>query len=364
MANRVNDKKYSSGQIACDLNGLKALVLGGAVFGGGGGGTYQDGLDTIDMAIRMGDPKIITLNELKHSGYIATVSAVGAPAATDRYLKPIDFVNALDKLIQNTSIPIVGIISSEMGARASVNGVIQSAVLGLPVVDAPANGRAHPIGVMGGLGLHKNEGYLSLQAAYGGDPKKGRRIELLIRGELEKCGSMVREASIRAGGVVAVARNPVTVEYLKQNAAVGALAYAQALGKKYLTALETGENVAEILAKELGGEVFAEGRITELNMKTKNGLDVGFIKLNSGHSFTIWNEYITAELDGNRLYSFPDLITSIDAQSNLPINTCQLEECMAIKIIGVPKEKLILGETMKDKKLLNNIEKQLGVKLN
>ncbi len=231
--------------IECSTSGLKALVCGGAILGGGGGGTYQDGLDTVETAMRMGDPQFISLEELQTDEIVATVSAVGAPAAKDRYLKPVDFVNALEKLIQNTKEPISGIISSEMGGRASVNGVIQSAVLGVPVVDAPANGRAHPLGVMGGLGLHRHQDYLSVQAACGGDPKKRCRLEMLVWGELESCGHLVREASIRAGGVVAVARNPVSVDYLRQHAAVGALAWAQALGKKYISAIESGDDVAK-----------------------------------------------------------------------------------------------------------------------
>ena len=254
-------------------------------------------------------------------------------------------------------------MSSEMGARASVNGVIQSAVLGVPVVDAPANGRAHPLGVMGGLGLHKQQDYISVQSASGGDPKTGRKIELLVSGDLERCGALVREASIQAGGVVAVARNPVSVSYLDKHAAVGALARAQALGKKYIGALNNGEDAAKLIAAELDGEVIARGQVTELIMKTHGGLDIGSVRLDTGHSFIIWNEYVTAEKDGKRLYSFPDLIASIDANNYLPINTCQLVKGMEICMIGVPSNCLTLSSTMKDKQLLNQIEKKMGIKL-
>jgi DUF917 family protein len=291
------------------------------------------------------------------------VSAVGAPAAKNRYLKPIHFVTALERLIDNTSQPLSGIISSEMGGRASVNGIVQSAVLNLPVVDAPANGRAHPLGVMGGLGLHKRESYLSVQAACGGESKQGRSIELVVFGEVERCGALVREASVQAGGVVAVARNPVAVSWLESHAAGGALARAQALGKKYMSALEGCRDAAKLLAEELGGEVIARGSVSKLEMQTKAGLDIGFMVLDTGHKFTIWNEYITAELGSNYLYSFPDLITSIDALSNMPVNTCQLQQGMELCLIGVHHSNLILGATMSDRHLLEKIEDALNIKL-
>lgn len=357
------DTGVKKGAISSDAMSLQALVYGGAILGGGGGGTCQDGLDTIEIATRMGTPRIVSLEEINASAMVATVSAVGAPAAKQRHLKPIDFVKALEKLMNNFDRPISGVISSEMGARASVNGMIQSAVLGLPVVDAPANGRAHPLGVMGSLGLHVCKEYVSMQTACGGDSEKGRRVELLVHGDLEKCSALVREASVQAGGVVAVARNPVSAEYLKKHAAIGALACAQALGKKYLSALECGKDAAQLIAEELEGEVIGCGRVSELTMRTDCGLDVGHILLDTGHELTIWNEYITVDWSGKRIYSFPDLIVSIDARSNLPVNTCQLEKGMEICVIGVSRRKLILGSTMKDQYLLSKIQNRLGVNL-
>jgi len=46
-------------------------------------------------------------------------------------------------------LSISGLISSEVGALGVVNGWVQSAALQIPVIDAPANGRAHPLGLMG-----------------------------------------------------------------------------------------------------------------------------------------------------------------------------------------------------------------------
>ncbi|MBU0513680.1 MAG: DUF917 family protein [Proteobacteria bacterium] len=349
--------------VRCDRDSLRALVYGGAIMGGGGGGLYREGLEAVDLALGLGKPAIVSLDELDPSSMVATVSAVGAPAAKQRHLDPLDFVRALELLIENTPDGLDGIISSEMGGRASANGLIQSAVLGLPLVDAPADGRAHPLGMMGGLGLHHRDGYVSVQAACGGDPDQGRRVEMLVRGDLRKCGALVRQASIQAGGVVAVARNPVSVSWLQSHGAVGALARTQAIGRKYLDALEKGRDVAESLAKALGGEVIARASVNRLEIQTAGGLDIGNMRLSTGHHLAIWNEYMTLELSGERFYSFPDLITSIDGTKGLPVNTCQLQQGMEITLIGASCHNLILGAGTQDDVLLTEVEEALGVRL-
>ena len=63
------------------------------------------------------------------------------------------------------------------GGEATVNGWLQAAVLGLPLVDLPCNGRAHPTGVMGSMNLHKITDYKTVQACVGGNPETGSHVE-------------------------------------------------------------------------------------------------------------------------------------------------------------------------------------------
>jgi hypothetical protein len=115
---------------------------------------------------------------------VITVAAVGAPAAENRYLKPMDYVNAVKIVMEALRISKCGLITNEMGGMASVNGLLQGAVLGLPVVDAPCNGRAHPTSLMGAMGLHKLPDYVAIQSAFGGHLTRGTRVELLVRGDI------------------------------------------------------------------------------------------------------------------------------------------------------------------------------------
>ncbi len=354
--------KAKEHETICDFDSLEAIVYGGSILGGGGGGFLAEGLETVKLALGIGKPRIISLSQVAPNESLVMVATVGAPAGRNRFVKAEDFIGAVRKLIEASPCRVSGIITNEMGGRASANGLIQSAVLGLPIIDAPANGRAHPFGLMGSLGLHKDQNYFSIQAAFGGNPDRKEHLELLVSGEIGRCDSLIREASIHAGGLVAVARNPVRASWLARHAAVGAIKFALNLGITYLESLKRkGGAPAEEIASCLGGEVLAKGKVTSFELSTRSGFDVGLMILDTGHELTFCNEYITVEKSKKRLYTFPDLITTIDASSNLTINTAEISVGMNLVVVCSKRENLILGEGMRDPKLFEILEGVIGL---
>lgn len=344
----------------CDWELVEALAVGGSVLGGGGGGSLEEGLKLGKLALEVGDPEVVPLDELDPDVTVVTVAAVGAPAAKDRYVKPMDYVNAVRIIAEVLERPIFALITNEMGGMASLNGLIQSAVLGLPVVDAPGNGRAHPLSTMGAMGLDKLPDYVAVQSACGGDPACGKYVELLVRGDLRRCSALVREASIQAGGIVAVARNPVSASYLMKHAAVGAMEQAISLGKAVLQAESQGRSVEEKVAQHLGGEVVVQGRVTHLELTTQGGFDLGVVRVEREYELVFWNEYMLLEAAGERLYTFPDLITTFDTDRHRPVTSAEIEQGMKVAIVAARKERLILGQGMRDAELFRQVEENIG----
>lgn len=74
----------------------EAAVLGGAVLGGGGGGSMTDGLEMARLAVRMGDIRFVPLDAIADQETLLTVSAVGAPAARERYVRPAHYLRAVE----------------------------------------------------------------------------------------------------------------------------------------------------------------------------------------------------------------------------------------------------------------------------
>ena len=335
---------------------LDAALAGGTILGGGGGGDPVKGRKYAELAVEYTDLRLIMADDLESDDVLLTASLVGAPNASDQFMLPKDLPRTVEILQNNCDFHISGIITNEQGGEATVNGWLQAAVLGLPVVDAPCNGRAHPTGVMGSMNLHKLPDYKTVQACVGGNPDTGNHIECFFEGTIDSTSKMVRLASIEAGGLVAVARNPVSVSYAKENGAPGGVQFAIETGKAFLKGLETSvEEGVKQVCRYLNGRILSRGPVENFSIETTGGFDVGYGTVD-GCELTFWNEYATAEKDGERLATFPDLIMTINAKTGEPITTAMMEEGLDVYVIATDKKNLKLSPTMYAPELLKATE--------
>ncbi|MEM0050504.1 MAG: DUF917 family protein [Desulfurococcus sp.] len=346
----------------------ESIVLGGSFLGGGGGGDIKTGLSIARLALEFGDLYIVSLDELKATDMVVTASLVGAPAAKDKYVKPAHMIRSAELFVKNSDVEIAGFISSENGGTSSTNGWIPASALGIPVVDAPADGRAHPTGVMGSMGLHKLRNYVSIQVAVGGDKEKGMYVEIVARGSLDRVDKLVREAAVQAGGMVAVTRNPVTPGYLEANAAPGALKKAMEIGSilmRYTGDVE--EACMKIIEYLRGGSIVDKGVVEDVVLETRGGYDIGKVVvkgLKGLYEITFWNEYMTLEDDkGIRYASFPDLIVTMDIKTSLPKTSAEIARGDNVLIVTIPKEFIPLGSGVKDPDILAQVERVIGKKI-
>lgn len=339
---------------------VEYACMGGAFLGGGGGGSIEMGMKFGMAAISSGIPKLVNICDIPGDGTILTVSMVGAPGAQNIHLEPAHFTKAVE-IFTNRGIRIDALISNENGGFATVNGWYQSAVMNLPVLDAPCNGRAHPVGLMGGMGLQHRKNYISCQAAAGGKRENKNYLLIEVSGNIEAASEIIRQASISCGGMVAVARNPVDISWVMKNAATGAIRQAIEIGKILLNESSQEKMVSE-LNQYTGGRVLDRGSIEDIQRKTEKGFDLGVVNLSSGKDrieLSFLNEYICLEKDGERLVTFPDLITLIDAGKGRPVSSAEASTGNEVLIYHVPGKKLKLGSGMKDLALYRRIEEVL-----
>jgi DUF917 family protein len=335
------------------------VAVGGAVLGGGGGGSLDEGIEFGELAVEYGTPTIVPISALDPLDVVVTVSGVGAPAATESHVEPVDYVRAVELVVdrlEGRGRSVGALMTNEMGGFAAVNGLLQSAVTGLPLVDATCNGRAHPTGPMGSIGLSSDE--TSLQTGVGGESRTERRHEIVIEAPLGSAASTVRKVAEAAGGLVAVARNPVTAAYVEDHAALEVYAQAEAVGRAVRTATD-GVEAAEEIASLLDGEVTVTGTVESRTLETTGGFDVGTVVVD-GYELTFWNEYMTLERDGERLATFPDLITTLEAETGRPISTAKLAEGQSVAVVVAPAASLTLGAGMEDSELFGPVEEAIG----
>jgi uncharacterized protein len=346
---------------------LRALVYGGAVLGGGGGGSLAAGLRTMKQALEIGEPRIVSLADVPRSAVVATLSAVGSAGKTSgTALDEGHFRRAIDLFQRFVNRRVDGFISSEVGPRAVTYGLLESARTGIPVVDAPANGRAHPLFLMGSLGLHKRPGYTATTVAVGGQKGGSNYAEIAIRASVVKAAHVVRGHAARSRTALAVVRNAVPAQHLEDNAAVGGLQYARKVGGALLAAAPRGaSSILRALSRMMGGRVLAEGVIVATRLTEQRGFTIGVVQLRcrDGSHLTVpvCNEFIAVLSGARPIASFPDLVALFDLSNGLPIGSAEAEVSRSVAAFVVPSNRLILGRAMHDRDLLAQVERLIGL---
>jgi hypothetical protein len=347
-----------------DEQHLKEMVYGGAVLGAGGGGSIRAGLAAGLEALGQGTPRLISIKELPPKTIIATLSVVGSMAGMSSLQPRLQHGPSLRKLGEMEHALPGAVIASEVGPQAVTYGWRESAATGVPIVDAPCNGRAHPLGLMGSLGLHHHPEYVTSTVATAGGADASTRVELAVRSSATKASKMVRQVAAAMGKPLAVARNPLPASYVTRHAAVGGLSYARRVGSIFLNELNHGlPRMLQHLSREMGGRVLAKGRVSESTLRERHGFTVGYIRLkeHDGSEFdvAVCNEYLALRRNGIMLAAFPDLIVLFDHESLLPLNSPEVKGGAQVSAFGVPRERLNLSSAMKDQRLLEPLERLL-----
>ena len=347
-----------------DESSIEALAIGGLILGGGGGGGMAGGIANAKQSLTDNkSPNIIKVEDLPAQATVLTISAVGAPSSTDQYVETEDFVKIVELFEKNYDVKVDAVITNEMGGGSSFNAFLPSALKGIPMVDASCNGRAHPLGTMGAMGLAEMPNYVTQQTAVGGNPAKNQTVQLVTQGSVQATSTLVRQAAVEAGGLVVVARNPVSKEFILENAALGTLTQSYEVGEAFLkgtTPREKVENVAEYLE----GSLVCEGVVEDFELRMTGGLDEGKFTINDqGDAYTlfIWNEYMAMDKNGERQNTFPDLLMSFDQETGLPVTTAELKAGQAIFVLQVPYQKLALGGGMYEASGYKKIEETLNI---
>jgi DUF917 family protein len=354
--------------VPADEPGLRALVYGGAVLGGGGGGSLAAGLESAGQALAVGAPRIVPLAQLPDDAVLATLSAVGSASGTSAALPDGHFTRALSLFQPFAGTGVSGFIASEVGPRAVTYGLLESARTGIPVVDAPANGRAHPLFAMGSLGLHRQPRRLAATVAVGGRTGAADYLELAIRANVTQSARIVRDQAARSRIALAVVRNAAPAAFIRERAAVGGLAFAHEVGRVLLTRLAGGPcAVLPALARLLRGRVLARGRVSSVALSERGGFTVGRITVEASDgrvlATPVCNEFMAVLHGAERIAAFPDLIALFDGETGLPLASTEVRSGRPVAIFFAPRDALRLGAGMRDPGLLRQVERLIGVRL-
>ena len=325
------------------VSDLEAAVLGGLVLSAGGSGRGSAGRHRRlgEAALSYGAVTFATLDELDDDDAILVSTAVGAPGAGKTNTEPRDAVEAAHAILAASGVDPGGVIPGHVPGLYA--WVIASA-LGVPVVDAATNGRAHPTVKMGAMGLASRPEVKIWQAgAAAGDAP----LSVLVYGDVMKTSGVMRAAAIQNGGLMNAVRGPFSAGFVREHGAPGA---------------NKGAAQVQAAADFLKGESYS-GEVAANDVDYRDGFDVGRLSIRTPQGLLVlgvYNEFMTATLDGTRIATFPDMLASFDARTGEPVAVSEMKVGTAGAIVIAPSRSIPLGAGVFDPAVYPEVEKAMG----
>ena len=320
---------------------VEFAVKGGSVLACGGGGWPEHGRELGNLAVTIGRPELVSLDEVDDVAWIATAAAIGAPGGLTQWqMLGMDYVTAVKRLQEALGKPLYGLIIGQNGMSSTLNAWLPSAVLGTKVIDATVAG-----------GHRASNSYL----------------EATFHGPTAKISPLLRAAADASGGFIASCRNPIDAAYVKRHAALGGISFALALGQAISAAEPRGATaVIDAICRQLHGEILVSGKVTAkvLEYTQSTAFDVGRITIAGPHQDVVvhvMNEHMAVEsAAGERLATYPDVITTLMANGE-PVSAGRLQVGMEVHLLRVAKQHFALSSSVTDPTVYPIVEKTLGL---
>ena len=193
----------------------------------------------------------------------------------------------------------------------------------------------------------------TIQVAAGGHRASHSYIELVARGATAKISPILRKAADMSGGFIASCRNPVRASYVKKHAALGGISRALELGHAIMAAEAQGRTRSD--RSHLPGTLREKSSAKEKSREKpslipKARSTSGLSQSAAGRANSIlhvMNEYMAVDEGNSRLATFPDVITTLDADGR-PVSVGHIKEGMELSVFQIEKSHLPLSSSVKD----------------
>jgi len=218
------------------------------------------------------------------------------------------------------------------------------------------------------LGLSGRLDFETIQVVVGGRRDTGSYLELVVKGTPAKTSTILRTAADMSGGFIAAARHPLPAGYIKKHAAIGGVSMAIELGKAILVAEPKGaEAVMEAICEKTRGEIIGRGVVAHSTVAYSGAFDIGKVYVDApGGRFTlhVMNEYMAVDdPGGNRVATYPDVITTLSAETGQPVSVGHLKEGMEVAIFHIHKRHIPISSGVLDASVYPEVEQALGINI-
>jgi DUF917 family protein len=322
-----------------DARSIEDIALGAAVLGtGGGGDPYIGKLMAIDAVSECGPVTLLDPSEVPDDSLIIPTALMGAPTvAIEKIPKGDEVIATLRALEKRLGAKAFATMSVEAGGLNSTIPLGVASRLGMPVVDCDGMGRAFPEIQMFTFHLH---GVKATPMAMADEKGNTVVLETITDQWTER---IARSITVAMGGVAMVSLYSSFGRQLKQAAVPNSITMAEEIGWLLRETRARKQDPVEELLKLVRGYRLFKGKIVDVMRRTVSGFARGEAILEGieeymGSKLTLQfqNENLVAIKDGKILVSVPDLITTLEIETGLPMTTEALRYGSRVVVIGIP----------------------------
>lgn len=326
---------------------IEPLAIGAWILGTGGGGSpYHNTLNVKRLyeaghTVQLMDPMALADDDL-----VAVVSSMGAPlVGQERLGDPRNAVRAVTMMQEYLGREFRAVMSVEIGGSNALQPFLVAALMGLPVVDADAMGRAFPEAQMNSFAI----GDLPMFPQTLCDPRGLETVVAKVP-TWKWMERVARKVCTEYGSTAATCKAPRTGKEVKDWGVLYTTTQAIRLGNAVLAARKAhSDPVAAVLAMERGKEVF-KGKISDVQRRATEGFLRGTAMVEGLESrrgtrmkIDFQNEFTVCSVDGVAEVMTPDLICVLDTVSGDAIGTETLRYGQRVTVIALPAPPVLLS---------------------
>jgi DUF917 family protein len=327
------------------LADLEDLATGAWILGTGGGGDPYFSL--LEAKQHHAAGRRVVVHDplaLPDDALVGCVGQMGAPLAMqERMCDGPVIARTVTMMQEHIGRRFDALMLWEIGGNNAFQSILAAQILGLPVIDADAMGRAFPQADMTSFAICD----LS--------PAPWTMVDIrrnsLIFTEAEDWAWMerlTRRACVVIGSSAATCKAPRTGAEVKRASCLHTLSWALRIGRTVRAARAAhADPVAAVVASE-GGITLFRGKVADVMRRATEGWLRGTVTLDgldedAGHGMTIdfQNEWSIAWKDGAVRVTVPDLVILMDSGSGEAIGTETVRFGQRVTVIALPAPPLL-----------------------
>lgn len=324
---------------------IEPLATGAWILGTGGGGNPY--ISTLNLRRLYAEGRRVQLMDpmaLEDDDMVAVVSKMGAPlVGQERLGDPAHLARAVEVMEDYLGKPFRAIMSVEIGGSNALSSFLAAAMLGRPVVNADAMGRAYPEAQMTSFAIGNLPMFpLSLVDV------RDNEVIVTRAASWKWMERISRKVCTEVGSTAATCKAPRTGREVKDWGIHYTVTKAVELGRAVIEARARHDDPVKAVLDHEGGKQLFRGKVIDVARETTGGFLRGTTLIEgidgdkgSRMELGFQNEWAVAFRDGQPVAMTPDLICLLDTISGSAIGTESVRYGQRVTVVALPAPELL-----------------------